>query len=194
MKNEIIIASNNIGKITEIQQIIGSQFKLITLKEIGIFEDIPEPFFTFEENAKAKAEYVFQATGRDCIAEDSGIVVEALDGAPGVLSARYSGIHGDDQANNEKLLVELKNKSDRSAYYQCVICCCLKGVYFYFSGKCLGTIAEHPMGNGGFGYDPLFIPNGYTESFGMLDSSIKNQISHRSKALAALNKFWQTKK
>lgn len=189
----LIIASNNKGKLLEIQLIIGNDINLITLKEISIFEEIPEPYFTFEENAKAKAKYVYDKTGIDCFAEDSGLVVPSLGGAPGVFSARYAGRHGDDRLNNEKLLLELKDSKDRSAYYQSVICCCLQGEFHYFKGKCEGSITFAAQGEGGFGYDPLFVPSGYDHTFGNLSITIKNKISHRAKALDQFREFWESK-
>lgn len=188
----IIFATNNINKINEIQSFVKGKLNIKSLKDLNITEDIPEPYFTFEENARAKAMYVFNKTGSPCFAEDSGIVVPALNGEPGVLSARYSGEHGDDKANNVKLLNKLISIDDRKAYYKAVICLVLnENEVHYFEGECWGTIANQEQGNGGFGYDPLFIPDGYKDTFGVLGMCVKKQMSHRSKAIEKLINFIQ---
>lgn len=181
---EIIFATNNNNKVKEIQSFVNDSLKIISLKEADIFEEIEEPYFTFEENALTKAMYVYKKTGKRCFSEDSGIVVEALNGAPGVLSARYAGVQGDDAANNRKLLEALEKVEDRAAYYKAVICLVFNlDEIIYFDGVCKGKIATELVGNGGFGYDPLFIPEGYTTTFGVLGIDIKKQLSHRSKAI-----------
>jgi XTP/dITP diphosphohydrolase len=182
----LIFASNNNGKIIEIQSLISNNILITSLKEAGIFDAIPEPFSTFRENAHAKAEYVFSRTQTDCFAEDSGLVVPALQGEPGVWSARYAGEPTDDTANNNKLLENIKHVTDKSAYYQSVICLLLHGEVYYFEGKCEGTITLEPRGDGGFGYDPLFIPSGSSLTFAELALEEKNKISHRG---AAMRKF-----
>ena len=183
---KIIFATNNVGKLTELQMFLPENIKLITLNEAGITEDIEEPFFTFRENAWAKAKYVFDKTGLPVFAEDSGIIAEALGDKPGVLSARFAGDHND-QANNAKLLEVMKNEQNRVVYYTAVIACMLaEDKVSYFEGKCYGTLAEEAKGTNGFGYDPLFVPDGYTQSFGELDPSVKKGMSHRSKAVQQL--------
>ncbi len=190
---DIIFATNNFNKVKEIQSFISSNLNFITLKEAGITEAIEEPYETFRENARAKASYVYQKTGKSCFAEDSGIVVPVLGGAPGVLSARYAGIHGDDKANNAKLLSELQDITDRYAYYKAVICLVLnKDEVYYFEGECRGSIADREAGTGGFGYDPLFIPEGYDRTFGELGMEVKKQVSHRSAAVRKLVGFLNT--
>lgn len=186
---ELIFASNNQGKITEVQQLIPSSISILSLKQAGIFADIPEPFHTFQENAWAKADYIYKSTGRFCFAEDSGLVVPALDGAPGVYSARYAGEPSNDIANNAKLMAAIAGMNGPSAYYQSVICIILGASVHYFEGKCEGTLIAQPRGTGGFGYDPLFIPDGYHHTFAELPFEIKNKISHRGAAMQQLSLF-----
>lgn len=190
---EFVFATNNTGKIKEIKQLANDNLIIHTLKEVGILEELPEPFDTFEKNAWSKANYVFSKTGKDCWAEDSGLVVPSLGGAPGVFSARYAGMPANDQKNNQKLLKELKEKSDRTAWYQATICLIQNGSEHYFEGKCAGKIIDEYRGQNGFGYDPLFIPNGYDKTFGELDSVTKNRISHRAMAFRQLMSFINTK-
>lgn len=184
---ELIFATNNSNKVKEIQAFTNDEMQILSLAAAGITEEIEEPYHTFKENAWAKAMYVYQKTGKPCFAEDSGLVVPALDGAPGVLSARYAGVHGDDAANNAKLVHELQYISDRAAYYIALICLVInEDEVYYFEGKCHGTIGIAPQGTAGFGYDPLFIPEGYQESFGQLGLDVKKSLSHRSKAIQQL--------
>ena len=186
---DLILASNNAGKIKEINELLNGAHNIISLQDAGITEDIPEPFFTFEENALAKARYAYEKTGMVTFAEDSGLVVPALNGDPGVFSARYAGEPKNDLANMKKLLRELDGVTERDAYYTTVICIVgLKQVY-YFSGKCEGRIATGIQGDGGFGYDPVFIPNEYDQTFGELPSSVKAGISHRAKAMKSFIAF-----
>jgi XTP/dITP diphosphohydrolase len=186
---QLIFASNNAGKIKEVQSLIPETIQVLSLKEAGIFVDIPEPFHTFHENAHAKAAYIYQSTGKNCFAEDSGLVVPALGGAPGVYSARYAGEPSNDEANNAKLLEAARNIDSKEAYYQSVICLMITGEVHYFEGRCEGQITLEPRGTGGFGYDPLFIPDGYDQTFGELPLSEKNKISHRAKAMRAFGNF-----
>ena len=166
-----------------------SNIEIISLLEAGITEDIPEPYDTFELNAAAKATYVFEKTGIITFAEDSGLVVGALNGAPGAFSARYAGIPSNDINNTLKLLKDLEGQTNRSAFYQTVIC--LKGLDkdYFFEGKCRGSIALVQQGDNGFGYDPIFIPEGYQKTFGELPETLKATISHRFKAVQALITF-----
>lgn len=182
----IVFATNNKGKLAELQMFLPNNIKLISLQEAGISEDIEEPFFTFKENAWAKAKYVFDKTGLPVFAEDSGIIAEVLGDKPGVFSARFSVDHND-QANNAKLLEVMENEANRVVYYTAVIACILDGSSVsYFEGKCYGTLATEAKGSNGFGYDPLFIPDGYTQTFGELDPLVKKGMSHRSKAVQQL--------
>ena len=187
--NKIIFASNNLNKASEIKQMLNLEFEIITLKEAGIFIDIPEPHNTFALNAHEKSATIHKMTGMDCFAEDSGLEVDALKGAPGVQSARFSGIHGDDAANNQKLLSLLENEQNRSAQFKTVISLILNGQNYFFEGTCQGEIATNMQGSHGFGYDPLFIPNGYNNTFAKLNPDIKNQISHRKKAVSKMIAF-----
>jgi XTP/dITP diphosphohydrolase len=186
---ELIFASNNNGKILEIQSLIPSSIKIIPLKEAGILVEIPEPYDTFKQNAWAKADYIHKFTGKNCFAEDSGLVVPALNGAPGVYSARYAGEPSNDQANNDKLLDAIKDVEVKEAYYQAVVCVILGEEVYYFEGKCEGTLTTTPRGTGGFGYDPLFIPNGYDQTFAELPLTEKNKISHRAAAVQQFSSF-----
>jgi XTP/dITP diphosphohydrolase len=185
----LIFASNNKGKIIEVQSLITESIKVVSMRDAGIDADIPEPFFTFRENALAKASYIRERTNSNCFAEDSGLIVPALNNEPGVFSARYAGEPSNDEANNQKLIREISKVSDKSAYYQSVICLLLDNASYYFEGKCEGRITEHPRGDGGFGYDPLFIPRDYEQTFGELSLEKKNTLSHRGKAMALFTDF-----
>ncbi len=184
---QLVIASNNAGKIREISELV-EDVELLSLKDIGFTQEIEEPFHTFEENALAKASAIYQFCGKNVFADDSGICVNALHGAPGVDSAHYSGAR-DDEQNLQKVLSELRGAADRSAFYKAVICLIWEGEVYYFEGICEGTIFEEKRGDGGFGYDPIFIPNRYDMTFGELPLNIKNQISHRGKAVKKMVNF-----
>lgn len=186
---KLIFASNNQGKLKEVQSMIRRDMELMTLKEAGVWEELPEPYDTFEKNAWSKADYVYRKTGLDCFAEDSGLVVPALNGAPGVYSARYAGEPTDDAANNEKLVRALAGITDHYAYYQSVICLMLQGKPHYFEGRCAGTVQAIARGEGGFGYDPLFVPDGWTLTFAEIPLEEKNKISHRGAAMRAFTEF-----
>lgn len=185
---ELVIASNNKGKIREIIPML-ADINLLSLNDIGFAEEIPEPFQTFEENALTKAKTVNKFSGNNVFADDSGICVNALNGAPGVQSAFFGGLPRSDGKNNEKLLGELKNKNDRTAFYKAVICLIWNEQIYFFEGICEGKIIEAPRGGNGFGYDPLFIPDGYDQTFGELTLEIKNKISHRGKAIRKMVNF-----
>lgn len=179
---ELLLASNNRGKIAEIQQLL-PQFNVLGLRDIGYTKPIDEPFETFRENAWIKAKTLFEYWGKPVLSDDSGISVDALNGAPGVFSARYAGEGASDEDNNRKLLASLQGAQSRDAHYTAVLCLMLNGAAHYFEGICRGTIAHEPAGTGGFGYDPLFIPEGYSQTFGELGPEVKKKISHRAKAL-----------
>lgn len=187
--HDIIFATNNANKIREVQLMLDSSWKLITLKEAGISADIPEPFDTLEENAKAKSSFIFQATGKNCFSEDTGLEVEALNNAPGVHSARFAGEHGNDKANIQKLLQQMEQVRDRQARFRTIISLWLEGAEYQFEGICRGTILRRPQGEQGFGYDPVFMPTGTTKTFAEMDISEKNQFSHRKKAVTQLLQF-----
>lgn len=185
--NRLVIASNNKGKITEIKQLVDNVI-LLSLSDIGFTADIAEPYHTFEENAFAKASAIHQFCGLNVFADDSGICVNALKGMPGVDSAHYSGIR-DDEANLQKVLANLERSTDRSAYYKAVICLIWNGQTYYFDGICEGTIIKEKRGSGGFGYDPIFVPSGYMQTFAELSPEVKNQLSHRGKAVRKMVAF-----
>lgn len=170
-----------------------SHIELLSLADVGFTQDIPEPFHTFEENARTKAETIAKHAGKNAFADDSGICVNALNGEPGVDSAHYAGPQRNDGENLQKLLNELKGKADRTAYYKAVICLIWDGEVHLFEGRCDGFILEAPRGDGGFGYDPIFVPEGYERSFGELPPDIKNKISHRGKAVRQMIAFLKEK-
>lgn len=183
----IVFATNNKNKLKEIREILGDKFEIVSLDEIGYHDDIPETGNTLEDNALQKAEYIYKKYHIDCFADDTGLEVEALGGAPGVHSARYAdGTDHDSEANMQKLLHELKGKDNRKARFCTVIALYLHGQTLIFEGKVTGHIDTEKHGHGGFGYDPIFIPDGYNESFAVLGDNIKNSISHRSRAVAKL--------
>jgi non-canonical purine NTP pyrophosphatase, rdgB/HAM1 family len=183
---ELVFATNNAHKLEEVRQILGDRFKVLSLNDINCHDDIPETGDTFQDNALQKARYVKEHYGYDCFADDTGLEVKALGGAPGVHSARYAGDH-DSEANMTKLLSELEKKSDRSAQFRTVIALILNGQEVLFEGIVTGKIAqERHYGDGGFGYDPIFVPDGYTETFSQMSSQGKNLISHRGRAVRKL--------
>ena len=186
---ELVFATNNAHKLDEVRQILGDRFTVHSLKEIGCTEDIPETGDTFQDNALQKARYVKEHYGYDCFADDTGLEVKALGGAPGVHSARYAGDH-DSEANMTKLLQELEKKSDRSAQFRTVVALILNGQEVLFEGIVTGKIAtERHYGDSGFGYDPIFIPDGYSETFSQMSSQGKNLISHRGRAVRKLAEY-----
>lgn len=186
---QIIFATNNAHKLGEVQAVLGDEFRLVTLAECGITEDIPETAATLEGNALQKARYVHERTGRDCFADDTGLEVEALNGAPGVRSARYATEGHDFAANNRKLLHELEGKTNRRARFRTVISLIRGGVEQQVEGIVEGRIATAEAGCGGFGYDPLFIPEGHEVTFAEMSADEKNAISHRGRAVAELVKL-----
>ena len=187
---KIVFATNNSNKLSEIQDILGPEFQIVSLKDIGCHEDIPETGKTLEENALQKARYVYDHYHIDCFADDTGLEVEALQGAPGVHSARYAeGTDHNSEANMEKLLRELGENNNRKAQFRTVIALILHGEVHEFEGKIEGHIAKEKKGTEGFGYDPLFVPNGYEQSFAQLGMDIKNTISHRARAVSQVAKY-----
>ena len=185
----LVFASNNKNKIKEIQSILPETIKILSLEEIGCYEEIPETADTIEGNAILKANYVTEKYGYDCFADDTGLEVKALNGEPGVYSARYAGEQRDANDNMNKLLEALSGKSDRSAQFKTVIALNLKGKQSLFTGIAKGTITLNKTGNQGFGYDPIFQPENYSETFAELSSEVKNKISHRGKATRQLIDF-----
>ena len=202
---KIVFATNNQHKLQEIRDILGSDYEVVSLKEIGCNVDIPETGNTLEENALQKAQYVYDHYHLSCFADDTGLEVEALDGAPGVHSARYAeGTDHDSEANMAKLLRELDGKKNRKARFRTVICyiekkdvcpcgCTSIKKIHQFDGIVNGSIATEKHGTEGFGYDPIFVPEGYDQSFAQLGEEIKNGISHRARAVAKLAEYLKNK-
>ncbi|HZV71753.1 MAG TPA: RdgB/HAM1 family non-canonical purine NTP pyrophosphatase [Saprospiraceae bacterium] len=187
---EILFASNNDHKVSEIRMILPEGYSLLGLRDINWTTDIPEPFDTYEDNAKAKAYFVFDRTGLNCFADDSGLEIDALDGRPGVFSARYGGIQRDSNDNMQKVLSEMKDASDRRARFHSVIAYLDEQKEMHvFKGTVEGNITYAPAGDGGFGYDPIFTPHGYDQTFGQLPDLIKNKISHRAIAMEKFISF-----
>ena len=186
---EIIFATNNAHKLAEVQAVLGDGFRLLTPRECGITEDIPETQPTLEGNASQKAHYLFDRTERNCFADDTGLEVYALDGAPGVHSARYATDGHDFGANNRLLLKNLEGVADRRARFRTVISLIMDGREHLFEGIVEGRIAEQPSGGGGFGYDPLFIPDGFSKTFAEMSADEKNEVSHRGRAVRRLVEF-----
>jgi XTP/dITP diphosphohydrolase len=186
---EIVFASNNKNKIKEIQQLLPDSIKIMSLESIGCFEEIPETANTIEGNAIQKANYITEKYGLDCFADDTGLEVAALNGEPGVLSARYAGNQRSDEDNMTKLLMNLSNKTNRSAQFKTVIALNLRGKQYLFTGIAGGEIILEKRGTAGFGYDPIFKPENCQETFAEMDLSLKNKISHRGKAVKQLITF-----
>ena len=189
MKRKLVVATNNAHKLEEISAILGDEMELLSLKDIQCFDEIPETSDTLEGNARQKAEYIYRNYGMDCFADDTGLEVETLGGAPGVFSARYAGDGHDSEANMQKLLQELKGKENRKAQFRTAICLIMEGKEYQFEGIVKGEIIKEKRGGAGFGYDPIFTPEGLDLTFAELGNEIKNTISHRARAVEALCKF-----
>jgi XTP/dITP diphosphohydrolase len=188
----LVFATNNKHKLEEMRAILGGKVELLSLADIDCHDDIPETADTLEGNALIKARYIYDKYGCSCFADDTGLEVDALDGEPGVYSARYAGENNDSEANMRKLLQNLTGKSERSAQFRTVIALIIEGEEFLFDGIVRGRISEERMGSAGFGYDPIFVPDGYEESFAQMTAEQKNAISHRSRAASALNDYLET--
>ena len=187
MKKRLVFATNNAHKLEEIRAILGNSIEILSLADIHCHADIPETADTLEGNARQKSRYVYEHYGLDCFADDTGLEVESLGGAPGVYSARYADGQGhDSQANMNKLLKEMEEKNDRKAQFRTIISLIEKGEERQFEGIVEGQITREKRGESGFGYDPIFQPDGYETTFAELGSDIKNRISHRARAVAAL--------
>ena len=187
MKKRLVFATNNAHKLEEIRAILGNSIEILSLADIHCHADIPETADTLEGNARQKSRYVYEHYGLDCCADDTGLEVESLGGAPGVYSARYADGQGhDSQANMNKLLKEMEEKNDRKAQFRTIISLIEKGEERQFEGIVKGQITREKRGESGFGYDPIFQPDGYETTFAELGSDIKNRISHRARAVAAL--------
>lgn len=186
---KLIFATNNQNKVQEIRHVVGNIFEIITLKEAGIDIDIAEPYNTLEANATEKSTVVYKLTGISCFSEDTGLEVEALNGEPGVKSARYAGNDRDFQANVNKVLLNLQTHINRKARFRTAISLILEGKEYMFEGICEGSILTGQFGSNGFGYDSIFLPNGAAKTFAEMDMVEKNGFSHRKKAMMALILF-----
>ena len=189
MKKKLVVATNNAHKLEEIAAILSDEMELLSLKDINCHADIPETADTLEGNARQKAMYIYENYGMDCFADDTGLEVDALNGAPGVFSARYAGDGHDSEANMQKLLKELKGNEIRKAQFRTAICLIMEGKEYLFEGIVKGKIIEEKRGGAGFGYDPIFVPEGHDQTFAELGNDIKNTISHRARAVEKLCKF-----
>ena len=189
MKKKLVVATNNAHKLEEIAAILGEEMELLSLKDINCHADIPETADTLEGNARQKAMYIYENYGMDCFADDTGLEVDTLNGAPGVFSARYAGDGHDSKANMQKLLKELEGKENRKAQFRTAICLIMEGKEYLFEGIVKGKIIEEKRGGAGFGYDPIFVPEGHEQTFAELGNDIKNTISHRARAVEKLCKF-----
>ncbi|MDE3234868.1 MAG: RdgB/HAM1 family non-canonical purine NTP pyrophosphatase [Bacteroidota bacterium] len=187
----LIFATNNQHKVDEIRTVLNNSFSIITLKEAGIDIDIPEPHNTLEANASEKSKVIHQLTQQNCFSEDTGLEVEALNGEPGVKSARYAGDTRDFQKNIDKLLLNLEGKNSRTAQFRTVISLILDDKEYLFEGICKGHITKQQTGEKGFGYDPVFVPEGSKKTFAEMTTEEKNQFSHRRKATDLLIQFLQ---
>ena len=186
---KLVFATNNKHKLEEVRAIFGNRIEVLSLNDINCHDDITETADTLEGNALIKARYIYEKFGVDCFADDTGLEVEALNGEPGVYSARYAGEDCNPEANMHKLLHNLTGKNDRDAQFRTVIALIIKGEEKLFNGIVKGTISNEKMGEAGFGYDPIFIPEGFSESFAQMTSEMKNSISHRYRATEELSNY-----
>jgi XTP/dITP diphosphohydrolase len=186
---KLVFATNNAHKLEEVRAVFGDKAEVLSLKDIHCFDEIPETADTLEGNALLKAMHVYEKFGYNCFADDTGLEVDALGGKPGVYSARYAGEEQDSQKNMQKLLAELAENQNRKARFRTVIALIEQGEIKYFDGKIAGNITSVASGNAGFGYDPVFIPEGFSETFAELGSDVKNKISHRALAINELKKY-----
>ncbi len=190
---ELIFATNNQNKVTEIQAKLNDGFYLKSLKDIGFYSEIPEDFETLEENAEQKADTIYKVTGKNCFADDTGLLVDELNGEPGVFSARYAGEHCNSKDNIYKLIKNLNGNENRNAHFKTIICLILDGEKHFFTGIAEGEITENVSGEEGFGYDPIFKPKGFDKTFAEMSMAEKNKISHRAKAFDKMIEFLKEK-
>ena len=183
---KLVFATNNEHKLREVKQVLQSDFELLSLDQIGRFDEIPETGTTLEVNASQKSYYIWDKYGINCFADDTGLEIEAIDNEPGVYSARYAGEQKDPSANIVKVLEKLSGKTNRNARFRCVISLVIDGVEQQFEGIVQGKILNEKHGEAGFGYDPIFMPDGYSVSFAEMSSEVKNRISHRGRAVTKL--------
>ena len=186
---KLVFATNNRHKLQEVRDIVGDRVEVLSLADIDCHDDIPETADTLQGNALIKARQIYEKYGLDCFADDTGLEVEALDGAPGVYSARYAGEECDSEANMRKLLENLTGKTNRNAQFRTVIALIINGEEMLFNGIVKGTIATEKKGDSGFGYDPVFVPEGHSESFAQMSSEMKNSMSHRFRATKELGDY-----
>jgi len=186
---KIVFATNNPHKLSEVRALLENIFEIVSLKDIGFERDIPETGTTLAENASQKSHFIYERYGLDCFADDTGLVVDALGGAPGVYSARYAGEYATYEENVTKLLHELDGEKNRVAHFKTVVSLIVGENEFQFEGRVDGQILGQRSGNSGFGYDPVFLPDGYSESFAKMSPELKNRISHRGKAMQKLVAF-----
>ena len=186
---KLVFATNNLHKLQEVRAILDGKVNIRSLSEIGCFDEIPETADTLEGNALMKAKYVYDRFQLDCFADDTGLEIEALGGEPGVFSARYAGLEQDSYKNRMKVLRLMKQQTNRKARFRTVIALILQGKEYFFEGKISGVIAHEPRGEGGFGYDSIFVPDGYEKTFAELSAEQKNQISHRAIAVKKFADF-----
>ena len=193
MPHQLVFATNNRHKLEEVAAKIGDSIKLLTLDDIGCTDDIEETGTTFNENAAIKSHYIFNKYHADCFGDDSGLEIDALNGEPGVYSARYAGTHGNHAANIAKVLTNMQGQTNRAARFRTVISLMWQGKEHFFEGTVEGTIRHEIAGEGGFGYDPIFQPDGYDITFAEMSMDEKNAISHRAKAMEGLIGFLKDK-
>lgn len=189
MKKKFVFATNNAHKLEEVTAILGDKIELLSMKDIHCHADIPETADTLEGNALLKARYIFENYNMDCFADDTGLEVEALNGAPGVYSARYAGDAHNSEANMRKLLQDMEGIENRKAQFRTVFALIINGKEHLFEGIVKGEITKHRCGSSGFGYDPVFIPEGYTQTYAEMRNTLKNKISHRALATNKLCNF-----
>ena len=192
MKNKIVFATNNQNKVKEVRTVLQDAFEVISLKEGGVDIDIPEPYDTLEANAATKSKTIYQLTGNDCFSEDTGLFVNALNGEPGVKSARYADESASNELNIQKLLLKMQTIENRKAHFRTVVSLILNGTEHQFDGICEGVILNEKRGDHGFGYDAVFLPDGSVRSFGEMMLEEKNKFSHRKKAINKLLAFLST--
>jgi XTP/dITP diphosphohydrolase len=186
---KLVFATNNVNKLKEVQQLLQNSIEILSLSDINCFDEVAETETTLQGNAKLKANYITNNFGYNCFADDTGLEVESLEGKPGVYSARFAGEPRSSERNMQKLLADLKGKTNRNAQFRTAICLNLENQQFLFEGVCNGEILLEKQGNKGFGYDPIFKPNGYDVSFAQMSAEEKNKISHRGIAIQKLVKF-----
>jgi XTP/dITP diphosphohydrolase len=189
MVEKLLFATNNLHKLREVQEIIGDSFRILSLKDVSFEGDIPETSDTLEGNARQKASIIYENKGMDCFADDTGLFIDALDGRPGVYSARYAGEGCSFEDNIRKVLAEMEHEENRKASFRCVVCLILGGNEHLFEGRVDGIILKEKRGAEGFGYDPVFVPDGQSQTFSEMPPYLKNGLSHRGRAIWKMMRF-----